>query len=109
MITNALDAGTRLTQSSTFWASLLLPTLKVLSGHFLGIEIPWEIVMAGIGAQGVRNAAAHVADGMRDAAQNAADAQGGVGAMLGSVLKGALGLAPSTKTPSTTATPEVVP
>jgi hypothetical protein len=105
MITNALDAGTRLTQSSTFWASILLPALKVLSSHFLGIEIPWEVVLAGIGAQGVRNAAAHVADGLRDAATARGDVATSVGSLLGSLVGGALGVPSAAKVASPTQEP----
>jgi hypothetical protein len=92
MISNALEAGGRLTRSSTFWASLLLPALKVLSSHFLGIDVPWEVVLAGIGAQGVRNAAEHVANGMRDAADSRSEGTSSVGNLLGSLVTGALGL-----------------
>jgi len=43
--------------SSTWWVSILLPILKVLLEK-IGIIIPWEVVMAGQGAYGVKEAAA---------------------------------------------------
>jgi hypothetical protein len=42
--------------SSTWWVSILLPILKVLLEK-IGIIIPWEVVMAGQGAYGVKEAA----------------------------------------------------
>jgi hypothetical protein len=42
--------------SSTWWVSILLPILKVLLEK-IGIFIPWEVVMAGQGAYGVKEAA----------------------------------------------------
>jgi len=42
--------------SSTWWVSLLLPVLKVLLEK-IGIFIPWEVIMAGTGAYGVKEAA----------------------------------------------------
>jgi hypothetical protein len=42
--------------SSTFWVSVLLPILKVLLEK-IGISIPWEAIMAGQGAYGVKEAA----------------------------------------------------
>jgi len=42
--------------SSTFWVSVLLPILKVLLEK-IGINIPWEAIMAGQGAYGVKEAA----------------------------------------------------
>ena len=42
--------------SSTRWVSILLPILKVLLEK-IGIIIPWEVVMAGQGAYGVKEAA----------------------------------------------------
>jgi len=109
MITNALEAGSRLTQSSTFWASILLPALKVLSSHFLGIEIPWEVVLAGIGAQGVRNAASHVADGLRDAAVSRADGLASQGRGLGNALSVALSTVLGPPRTSPTPASEVAP
>ena len=47
---------TKIIGSSTWWVSLLLPVLKVLLEKF-GIIIPWEVVMAGQGAYGVKEAA----------------------------------------------------
>lgn len=43
--------------SSTLWVSILLPVLKVLLEK-IGIVIPWEAIMAGTGAYGVKEAAA---------------------------------------------------
>jgi hypothetical protein len=42
--------------SSTWWVSILLPILKVLLEK-IGIFIPWEVIMAGTGAYGVKEAA----------------------------------------------------
>jgi hypothetical protein len=42
--------------SSTLWVSILLPVLKVLLEK-IGIVIPWEAIMAGTGAYGVKEAA----------------------------------------------------
>jgi hypothetical protein len=42
--------------SSTWWVSILLPVLKVLLEK-IGIVIPWEAIMAGTGAYGVKEAA----------------------------------------------------
>jgi len=47
----------KIANSSTWWVSLLLPILKVLLEK-IGIIIPWEVVMAGTGAYGVKEAAA---------------------------------------------------
>jgi hypothetical protein len=38
------------------WVSILLPVLKVLLEK-IGIVIPWEAIMAGTGAYGVKEAA----------------------------------------------------
>lgn len=46
--------------SSTLWVSILLPILKVLLEK-IGIVIPWEAIMAGTGAYGVKEAAAKIA------------------------------------------------
>ncbi|MEY3160539.1 MAG: hypothetical protein RIT25_530 [Planctomycetota bacterium] len=43
--------------SSTWWVSILLPVLKVLLEK-IGVVIPWEVIMAGTGAYGVKEAAA---------------------------------------------------
>ncbi len=43
--------------SSTWWVSILLPILKVLLEK-IGVVIPWEVIMAGTGAYGVKEAAA---------------------------------------------------
>jgi hypothetical protein len=43
--------------SSTWWVSILLPILKVLLEK-IGIVVPWEVIMAGTGAYGVKEAAA---------------------------------------------------
>lgn len=50
----------KIASSSTFWVSLLLPALKVLLAK-IGIEIPWEAIIAGQGAYGVKEAAAKLA------------------------------------------------
>lgn len=42
--------------SSTWWVSILLPVLKVLLEK-IGVVIPWEVIMAGTGAYGVKEAA----------------------------------------------------
>lgn len=48
---------TKIASSSTFWVSLFLPALKVLLAK-IGIEVPWEAIMVGQGAYGVKEAAA---------------------------------------------------
>lgn len=52
----------KLRNSSTLWVSILLPTLNVLTMHFLGVTIPWDVVLTGIGAYGVKEAAGKLAD-----------------------------------------------
>jgi len=47
---------TKIASSSTFWVSVLLPLLKVLLSK-IGIEVPWEAIIAGQGAYGVKEAA----------------------------------------------------
>lgn len=47
----------KIANSSTFWVSVLLPLLKLLLQQ-IGIDVPWEAVMAGQGAYGVKEAAA---------------------------------------------------
>ena len=51
---NLLD---KLKNSSTLWVSILLPTLNVLTQQFLGVTIPWDVILTGIGAYGVKEAA----------------------------------------------------
>lgn len=46
--------------SSTWWVSILLPVLKVLLEK-VGIIIPWEAIMVGQGAYGVKEAATKLA------------------------------------------------
>jgi len=46
----------KIAASSTFWVSVLLPALKLLL-ETVGISIPWEAIMAGQGAYGVKEAA----------------------------------------------------
>lgn len=50
----------KIASSSTFWVTLLLPVLKVLLAK-IGIDIPWEAIMAGQGAYGVKEAASKLA------------------------------------------------
>lgn len=52
-----LSMLTKIAGSSTWWVSILLPVLKCLLEKW-GIVIPWEVVMAGQGAYGVKEAAA---------------------------------------------------
>lgn len=47
---------TKVAGSSTWWVSILLPILKVLLEKW-GIVIPWEVIMTGQGAYGVKEAA----------------------------------------------------
>lgn len=47
----------KISGSSTWWVSILLPILKVLLEK-IGIVVPWEVIMAGTGAYGVKEAAA---------------------------------------------------
>lgn len=54
-----MKALEKLTRSSTFWASLILPALNLVLGHF-GIVIPWEVIGVGIGSYGVKEAAGKV-------------------------------------------------
>jgi hypothetical protein len=49
----------KIASSSTFWVSILLPALKVLLAK-IGIDIPWEAIMAGQGSYAVKEAAAKV-------------------------------------------------
>jgi hypothetical protein len=51
-----LDAPAKLLTSSTFWCSLILPALNVIATA-LGYPIPWDVVLAGVGAYGVKEAA----------------------------------------------------
>jgi hypothetical protein len=104
MISNAVNAGRKLTRSSTFWASLLFPALKVAASTYLGIDVPWEVVLAGIGAQGIRNAAEHVSTGMQEAASAHAGAREHGNAIVGAAVQGALGalLGGQAPSPSTT-------
>lgn len=46
----------KLVSSSTFWCSVLLPALNLVSTT-LGYPIPWDVILAGIGAYGVKEAA----------------------------------------------------
>ena len=55
---NLLD---KLKNSSTLWVSILLPTLNVLTQHLLGVTIPWDVILTGIGAYGVKEAAGKLA------------------------------------------------
>lgn len=50
----------RLFGSSTLLVSILLPTLRVVLEQLLGIEVPWECVLTGVGAYGVKEAASKV-------------------------------------------------
>jgi hypothetical protein len=52
----------KLKNSSTLWVSILLPTLNVLTMQFLGVTIPWDVILTGIGAYGVKEAAGKLAD-----------------------------------------------
>lgn len=56
-MTAVLALLTKIASSSTFWVSVLLPLLKLLLQQ-IGIDVPWEAVMAGQGAYGVKEAAA---------------------------------------------------
>lgn len=49
----------KLVSSSTFWCSVLLPALNLVSTT-LGYPIPWDVILAGIGAYGVKEAAAKI-------------------------------------------------
>jgi hypothetical protein len=51
-----LDAPAKLLTSSTFWCSLILPALNLVATA-LGYPIPWDVVLAGVGAYGVKEAA----------------------------------------------------
>jgi hypothetical protein len=55
---NLLD---KLRTSSTLWVSILLPTLNVVTQHFLGVVVPWDVILTGIGAYGVKEAAGKLA------------------------------------------------
>ena len=55
-MTAVLALLTKIASSSTFWVSVLLPLLKLLLQQ-IGIDVPWEAVMAGQGAYGVKEAA----------------------------------------------------
>jgi len=46
----------KLLSSSTFWCSVLLPALNLISTA-LGYPIPWDVVLAGVGVYGVKEAA----------------------------------------------------
>ena len=52
----------KLRNSSTLWVSILLPTLNVLTQHFLGVTVPWDVILTGIGAYGVKEAAGKLAE-----------------------------------------------
>jgi hypothetical protein len=52
----------KLKNSSTLWVSILLPTLNVLTMQFLGVAIPWDVILTGIGAYGFKEAAGKLAD-----------------------------------------------
>jgi hypothetical protein len=54
-----MNAFQKLRNSSTFWASLVLPALNLVLQHF-GIIIPWEVIGVGIGSYGVKEAAGKV-------------------------------------------------
>jgi hypothetical protein len=56
-MTAVLALLTKIASSSTFWVSVLLPLLKLLLQQ-IDIDVPWEAVMAGQGAYGVKEAAA---------------------------------------------------
>lgn len=51
-----IDAPAKLLSSSTFWCSLILPALNLVASAF-GYPIPWDVVLAGVGAYGVKEAA----------------------------------------------------
>jgi len=51
-----IDAAGKLLSSSTFWCSLILPALNLVATA-LGYPIPWDVVLAGVGAYGVKEAA----------------------------------------------------
>jgi hypothetical protein len=51
-----IDAAGKLLSSSTFWCSLILPALNLVSTA-LGYPIPWDVVLAGVGAYGLKEAA----------------------------------------------------
>lgn len=51
-----MNTLTKIRSSSTFWVALVLPVLNVVSSA-LGYPIPWEVVLTGIGAYGVKEAA----------------------------------------------------
>lgn len=55
-----MNVFSKLKNSSTFWVSLILPALQLVVQHFLGITIPWEAVASGVGAYGLKEAAAKV-------------------------------------------------
>ena len=54
----------KLLNSSTFWTGLLLPIAHTALQSLFKIAIPWELTATAIGAQGLRNAGEHIADGM---------------------------------------------
>ena len=51
----------KLRNSSTLWVSILLPALNVATQTFLGVTIPWDVILTGIGAYGVKEAAGKLA------------------------------------------------
>lgn len=46
----------KLSRSSTFWVAIMLPALQVLAARN-GVEVPWDVVLAGIASYGVKEAA----------------------------------------------------
>jgi hypothetical protein len=55
-----MNALRKLAASSTFWASIVLPAINLVSTA-LGYPIPWDIILAGVGGYAVKESAAKLA------------------------------------------------
>ena len=51
-----MNALRKLAASSTFWASLLLPALNIVSTA-LGYPVPWDVILTGLGGYSLKEAA----------------------------------------------------
>jgi hypothetical protein len=54
-----MNAFTKVRNSSTFWVSILLPALNVVS-TLCGYPIPWDVVLTGVGGFAAKEAAAKI-------------------------------------------------
>lgn len=64
-----IDVANKLLTSSTFWCSLILPALNLIATS-LGYPIPWDVVLAGVGAYGVKEAAGKIKAAPSPGSQN---------------------------------------